>query len=67
MHPKANEKDRTIFLEKIFFYSLKGKNIVYLDESGFYLDAPRIYGYAKRGDRCLGKHNWNERSRINAI
>lgn len=28
---------------------------------------PRIYGYAPRGQRCYGKHDWGARGRTNAI
>ena len=28
---------------------------------------PRIYGYAFKGQRCFGTHNWGARGRTNAI
>ncbi len=43
------------------------KSIVYLDESGFAVDAPRTHGYARIGRRCYGSHDWNARGRINVI
>jgi transposase len=41
--------------------------IVYLDESGFAVDAPRTHGYAPTGIRCYGQHDWHEKGRLNAI
>lgn len=43
------------------------KTIVYIDESGFAYDMPRRYGYARVGERCVGKHNWHEKGRSNVI
>jgi transposase len=40
---------------------------VYLDESGFALDAPRTHGYAARGARCHGQRDWHAKGRLNAI
>ena len=40
---------------------------MYLDESGFAVDAPRTHGYAKKGNRCYGICNWHAKGRINAI
>jgi transposase len=28
---------------------------------------PRTYGYATRGHRCYGRHDWNAKGRINVI
>lgn len=28
---------------------------------------PRLYGYSKRGARCLGKHDWGAKGRTNVI
>ena len=28
---------------------------------------PRTHGYAPKGERCYGTHNWHERGRVNAI
>lgn len=44
-----------------------GIDIVYLDESGFAHDMPRTHGYALKGQRCYGTHNWGARGRTNAI
>lgn len=41
--------------------------IVYIDESGFTVDAPRTHGYAERGERCNDVCNWHEKGRLNAI
>ena len=40
---------------------------MYLDESGFAVDAPRTHGYSRRGTRCHGEHDWHAKSRLNAI
>ncbi len=44
-----------------------GDPIIYIDESGFAVDMPRVYGYAPRGQRCLGTHDWQAKGRINVI
>ena len=41
--------------------------IVYLDESGFQLSAPRTHGYQLKGKRCNDKHDWHCRKSVNAI
>jgi transposase len=40
---------------------------VYVDESGFAHDMPRTRGYAIKGERCYGKHDWGAKGRTNAI
>lgn len=40
---------------------------MYLDESGFAHDMPRSYGYAAKGKRCEGMHDWQAKGRINVI
>jgi len=40
---------------------------VYLDESGFSLDAPRTHGYSQKGKRCYGSKDWHARGRLNVI
>ncbi len=40
---------------------------MYLDESGFALDAPRTHGYSPRGTRCYGQNDWHAKGRVNAI
>ena len=41
--------------------------MVYVDESGFAHDMPRIYGYSDKGQRCYGERDWHVRGRVNAI
>ena len=41
--------------------------LIYIDESGFSEDMPRIFGYAPEGVRCFGQHNWRASQRTNAI
>ena len=40
---------------------------MYLDESGFAHDAPRLYGYSYKGRRCYGIHDWGAKGRTNVI
>lgn len=48
-------------------YRAAGRPLVYLDESGFAHDMPRLYGYSKKGFRCYGNHNWGAKGRTNVI
>ena len=41
--------------------------ICYLDESGHVVSMPREYGYAEKGKRCFGVHDWGAKGRINVI
>lgn len=41
--------------------------LIYIDESGFSEDMPRLFGYAPEGMRCFGKHNWQAKQRTNVI
>jgi len=41
--------------------------LVSLDESGFAHDMPRTHGYAPKGKRCYGKHDWGAKGRTNVI
>jgi len=66
-HPKADEKGRIAFQKKLKAYQKKKAPIVYLDESGFAVDMPRLWGYAPEGRRCYRKCNWRARGRINVI
>lgn len=66
-HPKADEKARIKFRNKIEEFKSLGNPIVYLDESGFAVDAPRIHGYAQIGKRCYGQRDWHARGRVNVI
>lgn len=58
---------RSAFCQKIEDYQKKGKPLVYLDESGFAVSQPRTHGYASKGHRCYGQHDWGAKGRINAI
>jgi transposase len=66
-HPRADEAARTRFQETINAYQAAQQAIIYLDESGFAQDMPRRYGYARRGQRCEGKHDWHAKGRTNVI
>lgn len=66
-HPKADLVERCRFSVEIRWYELIGRNIAYLDESGFAVDSPRTHGYTTKGERCYGLHNWHEKGRLNAI
>jgi len=66
-HPKADNAKRQLYQEKINSYREKNINIIYIDESGFAFDMPRTHGYAAKGERCIGLHNWNARGRTNVI
>jgi transposase len=48
-------------------YEKQGKNIVYLDESGFEKETLRAYGYAKIGTRCVDSFDWQAKGRTNVI
>ncbi len=58
---------RAIFKSTLRHYKKEGRALVYIDESGFSVDAPRPNGYSEIGKRCTGIYNWNERGRINVI
>lgn len=40
---------------------------MFIDESGFAHDMPRTHGYAKKGYRCFGTHDWGAKGRTNVI
>lgn len=66
-HPKANHKEQNIFCDKIRVYEKAGKDIIYIDESGFAHDMPRRHGYAPVGKRCFGNQDWHAKGRTNVI
>ena len=66
-HPKACPEARTSFQNKIQAFEDSGRCIVYQDESGFSKGVTRTHGYSKKGNRCYGSHNWNEKGRVNAV
>ena len=65
--PKADQDARQGFREKIDAYERDARPIVDIDESGFAHDMPRTDGYAPRGQRCPGQHDWNAKGRVNVI
>ena len=67
VHPKANEKKRTMFKNRITKYKEEGCSIVYIDESGFAHDMPKTHGYSTVGDRCYATQDWNAKGRANVI
>lgn len=48
-------------------YKAEGRSLVHLDESGFAHDMPRLHGYAIKGQRCFGTHDWGAKGRTNVI
>ena len=46
---------------------MEQRPIVYVDESGFALYAPRDRGYSTKGQRCYAGQDWHARGRLNAI
>ncbi len=67
-HPKADELSRLLFQRKLFQYEVVDKRpIVYLDESGFCVDAPRERGYSLTGVKCYASKDWHAKGRVNAI
>ena len=56
-----------MFCQKINEFKKEGKQVVYIDESGFAHDMPRTHGYSDKGKRCYGKHNWGAKGRSNVI
>ena len=55
------------FQRRIERHKESGKDIVYLDESGFAQCMPRTHGYSQKGFRCYGMHDWQEKNRVNVI
>ncbi len=56
-----------MFSQRIQEHKANNRHLVYLDESGFSHDMPRIHGYASKGDRCYGRHDWGAKGRTNVI
>ena len=56
-----------MFCQTLQSYKQAGRPIVPLDESGFAHDMPRTHGYAEKGKRCYGIHNWGAKGRTNVI
>lgn len=67
-HPKADEFARFIFQLKLLRYEfIEKRPIIYLDESGFAVDAPREKGYSPKGEKCYATKDWHAKGRINVI
>ena len=64
-HPKATPERRSVFCEEIKKH--KASPLVFIDESGFAHDMPRLHGYAIKGQRCFGTHDWGAKGRTNVI
>ena len=56
-----------MFCQKIAEHKANRRKIVFLDESGFAHDMPRTHGYAPKGARCFGVHDWGAKGRTNVI
>jgi transposase len=56
-----------LFKKKISVYNLMRLPLIYIDESGFAEDMPRMFGYAPTGMRCVGKHDVMSKRRTNVI
>jgi transposase len=66
-HPRASEGARQAFRARLEDYKAQGREVVFIDESGFAHDMPRLYGYAASGQRAYGTQNWQARGRTNVI
>ena len=64
-HPSATPEKRSVFCEEIQKH--KESPLVFIDESGFAHDMPRLHGYAAKGIRCFGNHDWGAKGRTNVI
>ena len=57
-----------MFKNPLFLYeTIDQRPIVYIDESGFSVDAPRDFGYSAKGSRCYASKDWPSRGRVNSI
>lgn len=50
-----------------WYEEIEKRPIIYLDESGFAVDAPRTHGYIEKGMRCYDQKDWHAKGRLNAI
>ena len=66
-HPKATPEKRSAFCLRLEQYKAESRPLVYLDESGFAHDMPRLHGYTLKGERCFGTHDWGAKGRTNVI
>jgi hypothetical protein len=66
-HPKADKEKRSAFCATLEEFEAQGRSLVFLDESGFAHDMPRLHGYSTKGSRCFGTHDWGAKGRTNVI
>ena len=66
-HPQASPEKCQYFLETLAAYEASHRPIIYLDESGFKAHDYRLYGYSLKGEKCVGKYNWQLKNMTNAI
>jgi transposase len=66
-HPKADQEKRSVFCQTLETLISQKRPIVFIDESGFAHGMPRSHGYATKGKRCYGKHDWGAKGRTNVI
>lgn len=66
-HPRANPEKRSAFCQILAEFEKQGRLPVFIEENGFAHDMPRTHGYAKKGSRCCGDHDWGLKGRTNAI
>ena len=66
-HPRANPEKRSVFCQTLAVIEKQGRSPVFIDESGLAHDMPRTHGYAKKGYRCFGTHDWGAKGRTNVI
>ena len=64
-HPKVATEKRSVFCEEIKKH--QDSPLVFIDESGFAHDMPRLHGYSVKGRRCFGTHDWGAKGRTNII
>ena len=55
------------FVKTIENYKEINRDIVYIDESGFNIESPRLYGYSLKGHRCYGTFDYTKRDKTNLI
>ena len=56
-----------MFNRRIDNYTAYNIPIIYIDESGFAHDSPRLRGYSIKGKRCYGTQDWQAKGRTNVI
>ncbi len=66
-HPKASPEKCQHFIDALNAYKASHRPIIYLDESGFKARDYRPYGYAPKGETCVGQYNWQLKNRTNVI